>query len=124
MKNIYGCEKCEEVYDDPKECSEHEAGCGKPEILNCYKCGHSEDVVDDEYGWKKEAWSHINLGRPGYGSSFDGCDVEFTLCDKCLQEIVNSFTDEGQEKVYNSGCNQYLTTEKWIERHLARKEEK
>lgn len=113
----YLCEKCELSFDDEQDCFEHEESCGKSIINTCDKCGQQEDVGDDEYGWKSEGWYHIDLGRPGYGSGLDGCDVAFLLCDDCLINFINSFTVEGQEKVINSGSNTYLSKEDWIRVH-------
>lgn len=119
MKKVesYFCDKCEWKFDNEEDCLEHEEACGKSIINKCDKCGKEEDVGDDEYGWKSEGWYNINLGRPGYGSGLDGCDVEFLLCDDCLIEFINSFTVEGQEKVINSGSNTYLSSEDWIRVH-------
>jgi hypothetical protein len=75
----------------------------------CDKCGQ---VITFS-----ERCHHINLGRPGYGSGLDGCDVEFNLCDDCLIAFINTFTVEGQEKVHNSGSNAYLDTDTWIKLH-------
>jgi hypothetical protein len=110
----YACSNCDDTFDNEYECNKHEETCGKSIINTCDKCGCQEDVGDDEYGWKSEGWYPINLGRPGYGSGLDGCDVAFLLCDDCLINFIQSFTVEGQEKVFNSGSNQYLSTEDWI----------
>jgi hypothetical protein len=115
--NQYACEKCESLFDYEEECIEHKETCGTPNINKCDKCGSEEDVTNDEYGWKSEGWYYIDLGRPGYGSGFDGCDVSFLICDNCLHDFVNSFTLEGQEKIHNSGSNQYLSTEDWLRVH-------
>lgn len=114
---VYHCEKCDLEFNDEEECLEHESSCGKPIINKCDKCGTEEDVGDDEYGWKSEGWYHIDLGRPGYGSGLDGCEVQFSLCDDCLISFIDSFTIEGQEKVINSGSNAYLSSEDWIRVH-------
>jgi hypothetical protein len=116
-KETFTCDKCELEFDDEQECIEHEEFCGKSVIVKCDKCGKEEDIGDDEYGWKSEGWYNINLGRQGYGSGLDGCDVQFLLCDDCLIELVRSFTWEGQEKVLNSGSNSYLSSEDWIKLH-------
>jgi hypothetical protein len=111
------CEKCDLEFDIEIDCQEHEEHCGKSNIIKCSKCGNEEDIADDEHGWKSEGWYHIDLGRPGYGSGLDGSDVEFTLCDDCLIGFIQTFTPEGQEKVFNSGCNTYLSSLDWIRVH-------
>ena len=89
---------------------------------NCSKCG-KELEVDDNYlddgnkyaqVWDAEEFHRFSIPYVGYGSSFDGCNGEFTLCDDCLYELVNSFTTEGKEKVWNTGANNDCDTETWI----------
>ena len=88
----------------------------------CSKCG-KELEVDDDYlddgdkyaqAWDAEEFHMFSIPYVGYGSSFDGCNGEFTLCDDCLYELVNSFTMEGKEKVWNTGSNKDCDTETWI----------
>ncbi|KAF6565365.1 hypothetical protein G9G63_09405 [Paenibacillus sp. EKM202P] len=112
----FQCEKCEEIFTDEGICATHEVNCCTEETRWCYKCGKTEtwNVKDDWAFTNQEQWHTVNLGRMGYGSSLDGCDVEFTICDDCLCGIVDTFEIEGQEKVYNSGSNTYLPTEIWI----------
>jgi hypothetical protein len=99
----FSCEKCDSEFYSEQDCLEHEEICGKSIMIKCDKCSKEEDIADDECGWKSEGWHGINLGRQGYGSGLDGCDVNFTICDDCLMEFINSFTVEGREKVLNSG---------------------
>ena len=88
----------------------------------CSKCGKELEVDDDyldngdKYSqiWDAEEFHRFSLPYVGYGSSFDGCNGEFTLCDDCLYELVNSFTTEGKEKVWNTGANNDCDTETWI----------
>ena len=90
--------------------------------FTCSKCGKELEVDDDyldngdKYSqiWDAEEFHMFSIPYVGYGSSFDGCNGEFTLCDDCLYELVNSFTAEGKEKVLNTGWNNDCDTETWI----------
>ena len=90
--------------------------------FTCSKCGKELEVDDDcldadiKYAqvWDAEQFHKFHVGYCGYGSSFDGCNGDFTLCDDCLQELVGSFTIEGKEKVWNTGDNHDCDTETWI----------
>ncbi|KAF6620521.1 hypothetical protein HFE03_07670 [Paenibacillus sp. EKM102P] len=112
----FQCEKCEEVFTDEGNCANHEANCCPEETRWCYKCGKTEtwNEKDDWAFSYQEQWHTINLGRVGYGSSLDACDVEFTICDDCLYGFIDTFTIEGQEKIHNSGSNGDLPTDIWI----------
>lgn len=116
----YACEKCGREFQFEYDCKRHEEHCGVKHKFTCDKCGksieYSPDIYSDSY-FEMEGCHTINLGRPGYGSGLDGCDVCFDLCDDCLIELINSFTIEGQEKVYNSGSNTFLSSEDWIRVH-------
>jgi hypothetical protein len=80
--------------------------------FKCDKCGFEREYTPNSFD--EEGCWNISLGRAGYGSTLDGCEVDFDLCDKCLRELVDSFTIEGQERVLNSGSNQYGSSEDWI----------
>ena len=90
--------------------------------FTCSKCGKElevdNDYLDDDnkyaQAWDAEEFHKFHVGYCGYGSSFDGCNGDFTLCDDCLQELVSSFTMEGKEKVWNTGDNHDCDTETWI----------
>lgn len=77
-------------------------------VFTCDKCGkETEYTTKDEYSVDfdfaaNECWE-IRLGRAGYGSGLDGCDVNFDLCDDCLIEFVNTF--KHKNVVWNSGSN-------------------
>jgi len=125
-KQQYICEKCDKEFNSQRECERHEENCQVIHNFLCDKCGKIIKYVLDMDGmngdninlyWNSEECHHINLGRPGYGSGLDGCEVDFNLCDDCLRELIDSFTIEGQEKVINSGSNQYLSSEDWIRLH-------
>jgi hypothetical protein len=80
----------------------------------CSKCGKVTEYRVDEFDSKiNRVWS-IDLGRAGYGSSFDGCDVRFQLCDDCLTKLIMSFPMTSQVKIWNSGSNAYGTDEEWL----------
>ena len=58
----------------------------------CNKCGRSEVVPYSGVGkYKREQFHDVYLERPGYGSTFDGMDIQFDLCDECLRELLDSF---------------------------------
>lgn len=103
-------------FPSSSECEEHEVSCSTIETRWCYKCGKYEewDSKDELAFMHDERWHHIDLGRPGYGSSLDGCEVNFMICDDCLYAFVDSFVIEGQEKIHNSGSNADLPTDIWI----------
>ncbi|MNH75637.1 hypothetical protein D3C73_278870 [compost metagenome] len=116
MKEVYICETCDMRFPSSEECEEHEVLYSTLETRWYYKCGKNEewDSNDDWAFAHNKGWHHIDLCRLGYGSSLDGCEVNFMICDDCLLDIVKSFTVEGQEKVINSGSNAYLPTDIWI----------
>lgn len=115
MNSKYYCEKCDYEFEDPNECMLHEKECQQERIHTCFKCGKETKYIKDTM-LENECWS-IYLGRAGYGSGLDGCDVEFDLCDDCLIAFVNSFTKEGQDMVFNSGSNYYLSNEEYDKLH-------
>ena len=85
-------------------------------IFTCDKCAKeieysTRDEYDDNFDFKANECWEIRLGRAGYGSSFDGSEVNFDLCDSCLYEFVNSFYKEGKERVHNSGSNAWYGDE-------------
>lgn len=47
----------------------------------------------------------INLGEVGYGSRYDGLDVGFYVCDKCLFDWIESF--KAKPKFIKDGNKQY-----------------
>jgi hypothetical protein len=118
----YQCEKCGMTFEQWEECraEEHESNCGTLLKFQCDKCGevieYSDDVYSDNYSEREEC-HRIDLGRPGYGSGLDGCDVEFNLCDGCLIELINGLTWESKAKVYNSGSSCYSSNKDWIRVH-------
>ena len=58
----------------------------------CNKCGKTETITYKGLeGFKKEQFHYVFLDRPGYGSIFDGLDIEFDLCDDCLKALLDSF---------------------------------
>lgn len=109
MKIKYLCEYCETEFYTENECLEHEEICKLEVSYTCDKCGKSESWKINDDAWiKSENWYNINLGRAGYVSSLDGCEIDFTICDDCLTEYIKSLTLEGREKVFNSGGNKYM----------------
>lgn len=111
------CEKCDEEFDTKEVCLDHEKTCGLEHSFTCMKCGKTIKWVEDD-GFAKckinGCWD-FNLGRAGFGSSFDGCDLHMQVCDDCLRGFVDSFTIEGREHIFNSGSNTYGSKEDWIE---------
>jgi len=105
MKTKWLCEKCDEEFYNEQECIQHELECDPFEYHFCYKCGKNESWTksNDGQGHKKESWHKIWLGRMGWGSSLDGCDVNFELCDECLCEFIKGF--KHKEYIYDSGSN-------------------
>lgn len=71
----------------------------------CDRCGKEISYPTDEYNYEADGCWSIHLGRAGYGSSFDGSDVNFDICDDCLYEFVNTF--KHKDRVFNSGSNTY-----------------
>lgn len=105
-------------FDSEEECLEYEKnGNAYYTTLTCSKCGKTKRYTVREYfndgGIDSLLYEfhELSAGRPGYGSKLDGCDVDFCLCDDCLSELVGSFTNEGKEKIYNSGSNYYAKEE-------------
>ena len=99
------CEQCEQTFNSLEECQQHEANCNTMETFVCDKCGR-------KFKWAKNSVDtylannqchYINLGRMGYGSNLDGCDVNFCLCDECLTSFIDSFIHKN--KIYFSGAN-------------------
>lgn len=63
--------------------------------FQCDKCGKEfgydpQSVTYHDYILQQKCWT-IDLGKAGYGSSLDGCDIKFDLCDDCLYEFVSTF---------------------------------
>lgn len=118
MKIVYACDNCGESFDLEEDCVEHEIGCKTFFHKECFKCGKTEEIeAKDDYETEHllEGWHLLDLGRQGYGSNLDGCDVDFELCDECLIMFVKSFPIEYQEKIFNSGSNAWGSQEEWIE---------
>ncbi len=124
MKIIYTCEKCgkdfnsyekciehenkcNKDFNSYEKCIEHENKCNKQNFFICYKCGKTNIWHNnDSNAFEIENQCHsINLGRMGYGSKLDGCDVNFNLCDKCLYNLIETF--KLKDEIYNSGSNRY-----------------
>lgn len=88
-------------------------------IFTCDKCLKdikytTKDEYDPDFVYAaNQCWS-IHLGRAGYGSKLDGSEINFDICDDCLIEFIQSFSWEGKERAFNSGSNQYLSSEEWI----------
>lgn len=107
MKQQWMCESCGRVFNDKLECSAHEMRChGIITTYVCDKCGkiESHDIKEKPL-WINERWHEIELGRMGYGSALDGCIVNFCLCDDCLVDFIDSFTNKN--KIHNSGSSYY-----------------
>jgi DNA-directed RNA polymerase subunit RPC12/RpoP len=120
MRTLYYCEKCGKEFADQDFCQDHEDKCGKIYTFTCSKCGKEIKYILNSNTDQIDLWINsnmiwnIHLGRAGYGSKLDGCDIKFGLCDECLYQLIDSFTLEGQEQVHNSGSNQYLSSKDWI----------
>jgi len=73
----------------------------------CNKCGKEESYSENDINdlIKKARWHKLDLGRMGYGSSMDGSDIEFEICDSCLKAFIMSF--ENPDSVTCSGSNCY-----------------
>jgi hypothetical protein len=113
MRIIHYCEYCNREFNDLEQCIKHEENCNPIVTMTCYKCGKQDSwgKRDDPHSHHSESWHQIRLGRMGYGSNLDGSDINFTLCDKCLCNLVDSFTEWGKESVHNSGSNYYLKSD-------------
>lgn len=112
----YQCEICEHVFTSLTDYEKHESLCDPKESFTCDKCGKKKEWSknsDNKYSHLQQC-HYIELGRLGYGSGLDGCDVNFRICDECLIEFIDSFTLEGQEKVLNSGSNWRMPSGDWI----------
>jgi hypothetical protein len=107
MRKVFYCEVCDDEFDSELECSQHEVTCNPTEIFTCDKCGSvTKWNRKDFHAFVYESQCHnIHLGRAGYGSSLDGSDVNFSLCDDCLCAFIGTF--KNKESIYNSGSNQY-----------------
>ena len=116
----YYCEKCNEEFLSKSECEQHEKDCQSTYIFKCDKCGkeieYTNDYKNDDIWlyFNSNECHHVELGSPGYGSKLDSCEIDFNICDDCLHDFVSTFTWEGQEKIFNSGCNRYVSSEDWI----------
>ena len=48
----------------------------------CNKCGKTFDIWDEYEG--------ISVRRVfGYGTKYDGCDIELDLCSSCVEELID-----------------------------------
>jgi hypothetical protein len=97
------CEYCGKEFSSEAECDQHEIKCSPMVTHTCIKCGKTEtySMKEDEYGFRSQEWSFIDLGHKGYGSKLDSCHVKFELCDDCLYEFVNSFIHK--DEIYKTG---------------------
>ncbi len=104
---VYVCEKCEKEFNLPIGCLEHEEHCNTLHTFICDKCGKVMQWYDSDINAEeiKNQCHYINLGRLGYGSDLDGCDVNFNLCDECLCQFINTFINKN--KIIYSGTNLY-----------------
>lgn len=105
-KLIYFCDKCGEEFTNVSKYNEHVEHCGIKKQFKCMKCGKiieytTEDEDSPEYDLSyNECWEfEPNHLRGGYGSRF--CNREFNLkiCDDCLMELVETFTEEAQKEI-------------------------
>ncbi len=108
MKQKWVCEVCGEFFNSQEECLTHEMICGMDFIHKCAKCGKQDTVNRDDL-MANEGWHSIDLGRMGYGSGLDGCDVNFEVCDSCFCEWVDNFIHK--DDIYNTGSNYYYNGE-------------
>jgi hypothetical protein len=88
------------------------------QIFICDKCLNeitytTKDQYDSNFEFSANECWEIKLGRAGYGSKFDGSEVDFDVCDDCLHEWVSSF--KNSEVVFNSGSNVWYGDEEWAE---------
>ena len=104
MIKQYKCEICGEYFKDEQVCLEHENNCGKTIIHNCSKCGKKEsyDSKSNETFIIENQWHNFDLGKLGYGSKLDGCHIDFEICDDCLVDLIDSFTESKSESIYSS----------------------
>lgn len=105
MKSMWICEKCGAEFSSEQECIQHELQCDQEVIHICSKCGKKESwkTSEDIGGSLSESWHSFYLGRMGYGSKLDGCDVNFEICDDCFVDWVDTF--KLKKDIYNSGSN-------------------
>lgn len=52
-------------------------------IITCNKCGKQLDEWDAQ-----EAFSFYS--KLGYGTKYDGCELELDLCCNCMDELIES----------------------------------
>ena len=52
-------------------------------IMICNKCGNQLDEWDTQ--------EDFNIyGKLGFGTKYDGCELELDLCCKCMNELIDS----------------------------------
>jgi len=66
----------------------------------CYMCGKDESLPPEPNFSNSNSclnelyhinrWHDISVKRPGYGSALDGLNINFELCDECLEHLINS----------------------------------
>jgi hypothetical protein len=83
-------------------------------VFTCDKCLKeitytTKDQYRKDFEFSANECWEIKLGRAGYGSKFDGSEVNFDVCDDCLHEFVNSFKNSAV--VFNSGSNAWYGDE-------------
>lgn len=61
-----------------------------PSDLDIHDANHMDFVI------KKDKWHLVYMETPGYGSKYDMCDLNFELCDECLDEIIEGFVLKDQ----------------------------
>ncbi len=95
----YVCENCGAIFGNESECLDHENDCNKTNKYFCYCCGRKDELTRHDI-FKLEVWHNIYLGRLGFGSNFDGLDVDFWVCDDCLYNWVDGFIHK--ERIYDN----------------------
>lgn len=54
-------------------------------ITTCNKCGNRLNEWDIQEDFKI-------YSKLGYGTKYDGCELELDLCCKCMDELIDSCT--------------------------------
>lgn len=104
IDRVYKCKKCGEEFTSYGECFMHMQKHIDDISCKCSKCGkelkYNPMHTDNDYP-DTNCIHEIDLGVQGYGSSLDGCNVKFILCDECLTNVIKSLDESVQEEIFN-----------------------
>jgi formylmethanofuran dehydrogenase subunit E len=106
LREIYRCEHCNELFANESNRDDHQENCkGKLVVFKCGKCGeiitYYESNKINFQEMLKESQCHILEAKtPIHGSKFEGKIIEMPFCDDCLEELIESLSEDVKDRIY------------------------